>query len=254
MIEKFRTLAWFLKRPTHWEHALALVSRKVRTDHDTPAVRRKAGAWAADHAIPYADALKKLGIDGEAVGLDKAVIEEGQRLATRSRVQMGGPGDLDLLFDAVRLTGATRVIETGVAYGWSSLAILHAMSLTGGGKLFSVDMPYPKMGNDEFVGIVVPEPYQDAWKLFREPDRRGLQKAIVASGGQVDLCHYDSDKSWWGRAYGFPLMWEALRPGGVFISDDIQDNFFFAEFAKEKSLPFAVTESQGKFVGLLRKQ
>lgn len=109
------------------------------------------------------------------------------------------------------------------------------------------------MGNEEFVGIVVPEDYRKNWLLIREPDRRGLQKAIRAVGGQVDLCHYDSDKSWWGRAYGFPLMWQALRPGGLFVSDDIQDNFFFAEFAKSKSMPFAVTESQGKFVGLIRK-
>ena len=54
------------------------------------------------------------------------------------------------------------------------------------------------------------------------------------TGGSIDLCHYDSDKSWWGRAYAF-LLWKALKPGGLFISDDIQDNMFFAEFVKLKS-------------------
>ena len=72
--------------------------------------------------------------------------------------------------------------------------------------------------------------------------------------GEIDLCHYDSDKSWWGRAYAYPLLWNALKPGGLFISDDIQDNMYFANFAKSKSLPFAVTKSDGKYVGLIRKQ
>jgi predicted O-methyltransferase YrrM len=171
---------------------------------------------------------------------------------------MGGAADVDLLFDIVRLTGATKVIETGVAYGWSSFAILHAMSInyeTGAsrGELFSVDMPYPNRGNDQFVGIVVPDRYRQGWTLFREPDRLGLLKAIEASGGHIDLCHYDSDKNWWGRAYAFPIMWDALRSGGVFISDDIQDNFFFSHFVEEKQVPFAVTKSQGKFIGLIRK-
>ena len=70
---------------------------------------------------------------------------------------MGGPGDINLLFDAVRLLNSKYVIETGVAYGWSSLAILTAMSRNGLGKLFSIDMPYPKVGNESFVGIVVPD-------------------------------------------------------------------------------------------------
>ena len=157
-------------------------------------------------------------------------------------------------FNAVKLTGAKCIVETGVAYGWSSLAILNAISINGKGKLFSVDMPYPKMGNEDFVGIVVPENLKSSWLLVREPDRCGLDKVISMTGGSIDLCHYDSDKSWWGRAYAFPLLWKALKPGGLFISDDIQDNMFFAEFVKLKSLPFAVTKSDGKFIGLIRKE
>jgi hypothetical protein len=87
----------------------------------------------------------------------------------------------------------------------------------------------------------------------REPDRRGLEKALRLAGGLVDLCHYDSDKAWRGRQYGFPLLWSALRPGGVFISDDIQDNMAFAEFLAARGLRFAVTESQGKYVGIAIK-
>lgn len=253
MIEKIRTAAWFLRRPSFWQHAFQLAKRKFQTDYDAPPLREKAGKWAAEQAVPYHVALGKLGIKGDTHGLSDALIEEGEQLAAKSAVKMGGPGDLNLLFDAVRLTGAQCVIETGVAYGWSSLAILNAISNNDSGKLYSVDMPYPKMGNEAFVGIVVPERFRSRWSLIREPDRRGLEKAIKKASGQIDLCHYDSDKSWWGRAYAFPLLWDALQPGGLFISDDIQDNMYFAEFVKSKSLPFAITKSEGKFVGLIRK-
>ncbi len=65
-------------------------------------------------------------------------------MAKKSQVSMGGPGDLQLLHAAVYLSGAKRIIETGVAYGWSSLAILSAIEKRPEAKLVSVDMPYPK--------------------------------------------------------------------------------------------------------------
>ena len=253
MIEKIQTALWFLQRPSHWRHAVSLTQRKFLPDYDTQNLRANARSWAAEHALPIKEALAELGIVGDANGIDSELIVEGTERAAKSEVEMGGPGDLDLLVDAVRLTKARRVIETGVAYGWSSLAILDSIARNGGGQLVSLDMPYPKMGNEDFVGIAVSDRLRDRWTIIRQPDRPGLEKAIAAFDGNIDLCHYDSDKSWWGRAYAFPLLWDALVPGGLFISDDIQDNLFFAEFVKSKKLPFAVTMSEGKFVGLMRK-
>lgn len=253
MIEKAKTAIWFARRPAFWAHGAELARRKFLPDYDGTQLRSEAGAWAARQAVPIGEALARLGISGELRGMNKAALDAGYERARQSAVEMGGPGDLDLLFDAVRLTGARRVVETGVAYGWSSFAILSGMAETEGGHLWSVDMPYPKQGNEKFVGIVVPEELRPRWTLIREPDRKGLEKAIRAAGGTLDLCHYDSDKSWHGRGYAFPLLWEALAPGGVFISDDIQDNMYFAEFVKEKSLTYAITESDGKYVGIFRK-
>jgi predicted O-methyltransferase YrrM len=253
MIQKLLTLFWFLLRPLFWGHALQLLIRKFLTNYDTLQFQEKASKWALDHEVSHYEALAKLGINGDKNFLSDAIIKEGQELAKKSAIVMGGPGDINLLFDAVRLTKAKCVIETGVAYGWSSLAILNAMSINDCGNLYSIDMPYPKIGNEDFVGIVVPERLRNRWTLIREPDRYGLEKAIEKIGGSIDLCHYDSDKSWWGRDYAFPLLWNALKPGGLFISDDIQDNMYFAEFVISKSLSFAVTKSEGKFVGLIRK-
>lgn len=256
MREKLKTAIWFLHNPPFWAQAVELVRRKLTNAERFEASRSQATAWAAEHAVSAEEALMRVGIYQPSVpfpDLPETLMRDAQHRAEAAEVTMGGPGDLKLLYAAVTLTGARSVVETGVAYGWSSLAILTAMERIGGGRLVSVDMPYAKMNNEPWVGIVVPEALRADWTLIREPDRRGLEKAIAAAGGRIDLCHYDSDKSYPGRLYAYPRLWRALRPGGLFISDDIQDNFAFRDFCREHGFNFQVTESGGKFIGLARK-
>lgn len=253
VIEKLSTIAWFAKRPAFYAQMVELAIRKFRADLDGSAMRHDAAEWARQRARPLAEALSIIGLTGEILTIDSTLLAEAEMREKRARIMMGGAGDLSLLHTATVLSGARLVIETGVAYGWSSLAILSGLARNEGGLLVSVDMPYPKRGNEPFVGLVVPDQLRANWVLIREPDRNGLKKAIAEAGGKVDLVHYDSDKSYYGRRYAYPLMWQALKPGGIFISDDIQDNLFFAEFVKERSMPFAVVESGGKFVGAIRK-
>ena len=68
-----------------------------------------------------------------------------------------------------------------------------------------------------------------------------------------DLAHYDSDKSYYGRKWAQPLIWQYLRKGGIFISDDIEDNSAFREFVLSKNLDFSVLKFEGKYVGVIRK-
>jgi predicted O-methyltransferase YrrM len=253
---KVATAAWFMRRPSFWRQGGELACRKFRHDMDGPEQRQKAKAWAMERAVVVEAALEAVGLlqGGAPVPrLSPAILAEAEDLALRATVQMGGAGDLDLIHAAARLSGARRAVETGVAYGWSSLAILAALAKNGGGRLVSVDMPYAKMGNEPFVGIVVPKSLREHWALIRLPDRNGLKRAIAMFNGSIDFAHYDSDKSYYGRAFAYPLIWQALAPGGVFISDDIQDNVRFAEFVTKEGVPFAVTESAGKYVGICRK-
>lgn len=256
MIEKLKTIGWFLQRPSHWAHAMELARRKLRTDKDGPGDVRDATEWAAHRAVPVATALSALGLlepGRDMPVLPSELLAEAAAAARQSGVQMGGAGDLALLHACTKLSGASRVVETGVAYGWSSLAILAAFDGQVDRRLTSVDMPYPKMNYESFVGVAVPARMRASWRIVRQPDRHGLEKALALAGGEIDLCHYDSDKSYWGRRYGYPLLWDALVAGGVFITDDIQDNLAFKEFVEAKGIPFAVTESDGKFIGVLRK-
>jgi predicted O-methyltransferase YrrM len=256
MIEKLKTLLWFSKRINYWRHALALFARKFYVNKDTHTLRFKATQWASNQHVSVEEALISIGLSKKNTKIEylsKSLIKEAQTLAKNSKVVMGGAGDLDLLFAASKLSKANKALETGVAYGWSSLAILESFSSSKNSKLISIDMPYPKMNNEDFVGIVVPEYLKAKWSLIKEPDRNGIKKALKKFGGTIDFCHYDSDKSYYGRRYAYPILWKALKNKGIFISDDIQDNFAFKEFVEIRKLNFAVTKSAEKYIGIVYK-
>ena len=64
-------------------------------------------------------------------------------------------------------------------------------------------MPYPRKNNEKEVGIVVPQYLRENWVLIRKPDKPGITEALKKLNGKIDICHYDSDKSWWGRHYAY---------------------------------------------------
>jgi predicted O-methyltransferase YrrM len=257
VIEKIRTVLWFSGRPKFWAQARELGLRKFRANRDDIESARRAHEWAAENAVSRPVALARLRLlpneHSDFPSLPVTLLDEARALVAKSGTTMGGPGDIDLIYAAAVLSESRRTVETGVAYGWSSLAILAALKELDGEMLVSVDMPYPKLNNESFVGIAVPERFRDKWKLIREPDRNGLRKAIAYFRGEIDLCHYDSDKSYWGRQFGCEILWRALKPGGVMIVDDIQDNLSFREFITKNNVPFAVTEYRQKYVGMIRK-
>jgi predicted O-methyltransferase YrrM len=246
-------IIWFILRPSYYPHFFSLIKRKFLINHDTELNRINAFRWAKNKSVSYPEALKKLNFKGDIVGLDSDTINEANKLKEKSLTKMGGSGHIHLLYDCVRLLKAKIVLETGVAYGWSSLSILKALFELKNGKLLSVDMPYPAKKNENDVGIVVPNYLKKNWILIRKPDNPGIIEALSLAGGKIDLCHYDSDKSWWGRDFAYPILWNAIKPNGLFITDDIQDNLYFSNFVEKNSLKFTVVEFEGKFVGMIRK-
>ena len=94
---------------------------------------------------------------------------------------MGGPGDLNLLFDAVRLTKPKRILETGVANGYSSFSFLSAMNMNKFGKLISNDLPPLNIEKEKwkFIGQMVPNEFQENWALHLGSDRNNLKKLTL---------------------------------------------------------------------------
>lgn len=258
--EKIKTLGWFLARPGLYPE----LARRIRSRRFTNAERQRQAQqeraegreWAEAHESTAGALLETLGLPAELESpavLDPqdwaAAVEADARCASG----MGGPAHVDLLFTLARGTKVTRAIETGVARGWSSLAILLALR-SSDGRLVSIDMPYPKLGAEDQVGLVVGEGLRRRWRLIRRADRDGLLPAL-AELGTVDLAHHDSDKSVEGRLFVYRTVWTHIRPGGILLSDDIEDNLAFRDFASSVDRrPWVIRKSDGRgFVGVLVK-
>ncbi|RME94825.1 MAG: class I SAM-dependent methyltransferase, partial [Bacteroidetes bacterium] len=101
---------------------------------------------------------------------------------------------------------------------------------------------------------VIPELLRKNWQLIQLPDRIGLPKAIKLLNGPLDLCHYDSDKSYAGRMWAYPRLWKALKTGGIFVSDDVGDNLGFFNFAEKIQVNPVIVAWNDKYIGILRKE
>ncbi|MCC7384155.1 MAG: class I SAM-dependent methyltransferase [Deltaproteobacteria bacterium] len=218
--------------------------------------RTKAREWCRSCALSTEQVARELGLSGSVGSVAQMYPDVWSRAEEAERacpIKMGGAAHVDLLYFLVRELRAARVVESGVAAGWSSLALLLGLQATSG-QLISVDMPYAKLDNEPYVGVAVSAELRARWTLIRLPDRDGLPRAIRALG-TVDLAHHDSDKSYPGRQFAYAQMWKALRPGGALVSDDIEDNFGFRDFAADLGLRALVTPKarEGSFVGVIRK-
>lgn len=267
-----RVLLHFLRQGHVWAYALKpriwpeiwrQLRRKKRLAlgllvEDAEAAQRNSNAaveWCRTLRKEESEVIRQLlgnhrWIDLEAVA--GAELAAARRRADAVPFKLGGASNVDLLYNLCEGLAARHVLETGVAYGWSSLAILLSLKNREGGMLFSVDLPYLKHGNDRWVGVAVPETLHRHWRLFRMADREGLPRAIRAAG-TFDLAHYDSDKSRDGRAFAYPRIWSALRPGGVLVSDDIGDNTAFRDFCEKMRLVPLVVQQDDKFQGIVVK-
>jgi predicted O-methyltransferase YrrM len=260
-LEQARNALWFLRRPRLYPQLLRLAGAKLSPPR-SPGSADESRAWCAERARSGAEVLGELGGPADVADLRRRfpeVFAQADAAVREARARLGGAGELQLLYGLCELTQATRVIETGVAYGWSTLALLLSLEPRGG-LLVSTDMPSPGQPGG-WVGCAVPTALRGGWRLIDLPDREGLPRALKVLP-VLDLAHYDSDKSWAGRRWAYPQLWSALRPGGIFVSDDIQDDVAFRDFAAEVGVEPRVVRTLAvegdpragdKYVGVLVK-
>lgn len=260
--ERLRVARWFLERPHLFQEFVRYSAVRLRSiGLDRAHEAREAVTVCESVCVDPQTALrtitnKTLPTFAEQFPRELARANEALQHAS---VKLHGAGSLDLIYWLSEHVAATRVLETGVSAGWSSLAFLLSLRNRSGSKLASTDMPYPGSSKDaaRHVGCVVPDELRSMWHRIDEPDRTALPKALVLCP-ELDICHYDSDKSYDGRMWAYRQLWRALRPGGVFVSDDIDDNLGFFHFCGEvqhQSVVARVAATIGfKYVGIVIKE
>lgn len=248
-----KTLIAYLKRPDLYPELGRKIVKNIFNRGNAIKGKDKTNSWAAAKASSQKEIVLELFGDKDFDFRQKysGILKESFEKEKDCPVKMGGAGALELIYYAAEFTKATNIIETGVAYGWSSLAALLSLEKRNG-NLYSSDMPYLGQNGDKFVGVVVPEKLQKFWKLFRFADKESLPK-IFAQTSLFDVIHYDSDKSYDGRTWAYEELYKHLRKGGVFLSDDIGDNSAYQDFCEKNNIDSSVVEFEGKFVGVFIK-
>ncbi|WP_162087602.1 class I SAM-dependent methyltransferase [Chryseobacterium aquaeductus] len=250
----FKTFIGYLKRPDLYPELGRKIIKNTLNRNGAFKGKEKTNLWASQIAVNQEIAVKKL-FNLEFQPFSERYPQEfGRALDIQNAcpIKMGGAGALELLYSACEFTQAQTVIETGVAYGWSSFATLTSLQKRNG-TLYSSDMPYLGQNGDQYVGCVVPDYLRGNWKLFRHADRESLPK-ILKESREIDVVHYDSDKSYEGMMWAYKTLYPKLRKGGVFISDDINDNSAFQDFCEQEKIVPTVVEFERKFVGIFVKE
>ena len=248
-----KTLIGYVKRPDLYPELGRKIVKNIFNRKSAFRGKEKTLEWARSKAVSQEVAIEKLfGIPLK--NFSELFPTEFQSSLSKEKhcpIKMGGAGALELIYNACEFTQAKSVVETGVAYGWSSLAALLSLKKRNG-ILYSSDMPYLGSDGDQYVGCIVPEDLKKDWKLFRHADRESLPK-IFGENDKIDVVHYDSDKSYEGRSWAYKELYKYLRKGGIFMSDDIGDNSAYQDFCENHNIESTVVAFEGKFVGVFIK-
>jgi predicted O-methyltransferase YrrM len=226
----------------------------VRWHDKSRATRDECVEWCRRRQVDAAHWARS--IDARLWTEAEAFFREQQEVAGhKSRelgLRVGGAGFYELLYFLVRLVRPEVIVETGVAFGFSSRAFLRALAKNGAqsARLYSSDFPYFRLTDPErIIGCLVEPELRAHWSLLIGSDRDNL-KRIADDVPRIDLLHYDSDKSYSGREFALRTLGPKLAEGALILFDDIQDNSHFRDFVERQGRPYLVFESGGKWIGL----
>lgn len=150
------------------------------------------------------------------------------------------------------------MVETGVAYGYTSAAALGAMAENGQGRLISIDLPGIRRDGvpDEEIGSAVPGELRGRWTLRLGPARRLLEPCLRELG-EIDVFLHDSDHTHASQLWEYRTAWPFVRRGGLLMSDDVQ-NTAFLDFCAEAAVEPVLIGSVGPWtaspIGLARRR
>jgi predicted O-methyltransferase YrrM len=192
--------------------------------------------------LSYSELLKDL---SAAKTLNKKVLEE-HRLITNERWN----AELELfslLYVLVKSRKPKFVVETGVANGISTNAIMSALDEdNSSGSLNSFDiLPETK---DAYTG-------KGKWN-FHLLDKRRTHKQLsmaVRNSPLVDIWLHDSNHGYRWQKFEYLLALSRLKEGGILISDDIDASPAWGELAKSHFKESYIIFDSRKFIGLAFK-
>lgn len=146
-----------------------------------------------------------------------SISASGDRMAIHSNLPIE---TADALYRTVRAHRPTVVVEIGMAFGASSLAILSALEQNGGaGRLISIDPNQTAQWKRAGVTAVGRAGYADRHALLELPDYVALPR-LLADGQRVDFAFIDGWHTFDYTLLDFWYIDRMVPVGGIVAFDD----------------------------------
>lgn len=159
------------------------------------------------------------------------------------------------LYVLCKILKPSMIVETGVAYGLSTMYILQALYENKNGLLCSVDSIFRPWESEQMIGSAVPPYLHSNWNLVLGTSSKKLKKLLI-SIGPIDIFFHDSLHTSKNMTFEFETAWPYIKENGFLISDDISSNNAFYEFYSRLNLEAITLQQKGSensFLGIVRK-
>jgi predicted O-methyltransferase YrrM len=160
---------------------------------------------------------------------------------------IGTVGFPEILYSVVRHTKPQTVIETGVGAGLSTAFMLKALETNGEGHLISIDMPnYERvlslqgkiaepvaiLPESEEPGFLIPRDLKKRW-TFHSGKTQDILIDVLRKLEHIDVFFHDSEHTFENMIFEYDLSWPYIKEGGMLLSDNVNQNRAFFDFARE---------------------
>src|SRR4051794_13957140 len=113
---------------------------------------------------------------------------------------------LEIVGAVVALARPAVVVETGVARGYTTATILHALRDDPEARLYSIDLPPLEVDEAPFIGEVVPDELRAQWTLEVGPSRH-LLPALARRVAPIDVFLHDADHTYASQLEEYRIVW-----------------------------------------------
>ena len=256
IFNKIRVYYYYLINKNSREYFFILILRKIfsifneseKLNYDKNFIKE----WCKKKKILDKVFYKKIGLNYYSNFFEeqKSYLLSAKIKEKKLKYKMGGMAHLNLIYNLNKHFLPKNILETGVAFGWSTLVFM--VSKCKNSNLTCIDLSYPTKSSNKLVGGALPANLKKKLKLYEGVDFKYL-KFLYKKKKFFDFIHYDSDKSYDGRKKNYKLIWKILNKKGCFISDDISDNSAFYEFVIFNKLNYYGLQFKNKYVGVVIK-
>jgi predicted O-methyltransferase YrrM len=240
LVERARRVAAFMGEGEGAPANAARLGYEPTAEHEQALHRAISVDWPCSVSREFDDVWNTLAQQLRAV----------ERVAGEETLPPGIGQDADvalarLTFCAVTHLRPRVVVETGVARGLSTRAILTALRRNDFGHLWSIDLPPLAHGWGAEKALRIDESLARRWTFVRGASRRRLPDVVARTNG-IDVFVHDSLHTESNMTAEFNAVWPALVQGGVLFADDIGGNSAFRKFADKVEATVVIGREENK--------